>query len=78
MLSIPFCVFCFLLLLRRKINLIEETLTTQVREHSDVFLANFTQKRDPLIDFIQLKAPPYLLKENELQERKIQESLLGG
>lgn len=58
-------------------NLIEEALVFQVKGHTDVFLANFTQKRDPFLDFIQ-PSPPYLLKENELQERKIQESLLGG
>jgi len=74
---IPFVTIGFLIAIRRRINRIQTVLIGEVKEHLDVFFANFTQKRDPFIDFVQ-STPLYLERENELREKKIQDSLLGG
>ena len=77
MISIPFVTFGFLLVIQWRVSLIHKILISKVNDNVDVFFANFTQKRDPFLDFIQ-PIPLYLEKINELQEKKIQESLLGG
>lgn len=64
-------------MLSRRVGFIKIALINEVKEDSDVFFANFSQKRDPFLDFIQ-PIPLYLKTDNELQEKNIQDSMLGG
>lgn len=75
---IPLITFLFLILIYRRINIIKSHVIVEVKDVTAVtFFATFTQKRDPFLDFNQ-PIPIYLDKEIELEEKKIQNSLLGG
>lgn len=75
---IPLITFIFLILIYRRIKIIKSLLVVAVKDVTAVsFFANFTQKRDPFLDFNQ-PIPIYLDKEIELEEKKIHNSFLGG
>lgn len=77
MVIFPYVTSMFIYAFKRRVDFIYNMISYRVKEPADNYIANFNQKRNPYIDFIQ-PIPLYLELDHKILEGQIQNSLLGG
>lgn len=77
MLSVPYVIVLMVLIFVLRIRKICKLCILEIKEPADNYVANFTQRRNPFVDFCQ-PMPLYLERENNFSQKRIEESLKGG